>query len=46
VKQIKPFHPRNPTSAFGNGDVLGPLSESLHLNFNTHPCASYRSICK
>jgi len=46
VKQIQLFYPRNPTSTFRNGDVLGPLSESLPLNFNMHPCASYLSICK
>ena len=39
-------YPRNPTSTFRNGDVLELLSESLRLNFNMHPCASYLSICK
>jgi len=40
------FYIRNPTSAFRNGNVLEPLSESLPLNFNMHPCARYLSICK
>jgi len=44
VKQIKLFYPRNPTSTFRNGDVLGPLSESFPLHFNIHPCPSDLSM--
>ena len=37
---------RNPISTFRSGDVLGPFSESLPLNFNVHLCTSYLGICK
>ena len=40
------LYPRNPTSTIRNGDVFGPLSESLPVNFNIYPCANYLSICK
>jgi len=40
------IHVITSTSTFRNGDILGALSESLPLNFNIHPYASYLSICK
>jgi len=40
------LYPCNPTSTFRNDDFLGSFSESLLLNFNIHPYASFLSICK